>query len=489
MSEMMEPEVYEDYESVISFNDGSSFNSQMGPFDEQEISVQSLSQAADVDSTDKTEFCVLDFETTGFSPRTGARVIEIGAAIVRDTTIIEEFTTLCCPQPGFTFPGNITEVTSITPKMLHDKSIPSNSDAMTRLAEFIGPRVVVAHNASFDWRFLSAEFAREGCLLPERPPVCTLILSKRLLPKQSSYRLAHLAELIDFTPPPGYDYHRAMTDVYATVKLWSHLQDLAQESREDLIKLGEIKPPKQKRDTKKVTKAASTAPSSAGSKDDVAAVQTASAGSEQRHPVLSVEEAKLKAVAYRNKHFPPKQNIPRLAELLQESVPRVEVNSTSSGSGVSYFYDSPPIIPAFPPGDVSVAKNVVHKVTQPWRDSYELFQFSDMSFEQVVHEHPRKLARSTVFNHILDAFRQGEIVDLMRLVAGTKGNYPVPTPEECISFKKALDARNIDPTVNGSWHLKPVFEEVKSDETPSLTYSKLKWYQLIMFHGINSKRS
>ena len=40
-----------------------------------------------------------------------------------------------------------------------------------------------------------------------------------------------------------------MTDVYATTELWFHLQDLAQESREDLVKAGEIKPPKQKKNS------------------------------------------------------------------------------------------------------------------------------------------------------------------------------------------------------------------------------------------------
>jgi hypothetical protein len=377
--------------------------------------------------------------------------------------------------------------------MLHDDKIPSNHDAMAQLAQFIGHRIVVAHNASFDWRFLSAEFAAEGCPLPERPPVCTLILSKRLLPKQSSYRLAHLADLIDFIPPPNCSYHRAMTDVYATVKLWLHLQDLAQQSREELIELGEIKPPKrqQHKDEEKTTKAESTVPCPSDSKVDAISGQRAKGGGEQGSSIVSTEEEKVRALAYKNIHFPSKQNVPPLPEPSSRGYnPFKEICTTSSIGQIYFFHDGPPIIPVFPPGDLVINKNMVHKTTQPWRDSYELFQFTDKSFEQVVSEHPRKLARSTIFNHILDALRQGEAVNLMRLVEGTRNTYPTPTPEECRLYQRVLSMRNIDPTTNGSWYLKPVFDIVKDAEIDdSKTYSKLKWYQLIMFHGLISKHS
>merc|ERR1719473_131062 len=399
---------YEDWtESLVSYEDQEEIN---------RVCEQSLSQAAEVEFADEIEYCVLDFETSGFSPRVGARIIELGAAIVRDKTIIDEFTTLCCPQPGFTFPKKITEVTSIKPNMLHVEGIPTCQEAMRKLSNFIGDRVIIAHNASFDWRFLVAEFERYEISIPSGLPVCTLILSKRLLPEQSTYRLASLAELIDFTPPSNCSYHRAMTDVYATTELWFHLQDLAQESREDLVKAGEIKPPKQKKKNRKETtkRHKSTVPYLSDTNESTTTEQVVSGGGSQ---VFTAAEEKARAIEYKNIHFPPKATItPYPLKSPKKDVPlTTKIFGSSSENRVFTFYDSPPIVPVFPAGNLLIARNVVVKKTEPWRDSYELFQFTNKNFEEVVSEHPRKLARSTIFNHILDAFKQGEVVDLLRL--------------------------------------------------------------------------
>jgi len=470
---------YEDYESVISYDNES---------EEHEVFMQSLSQAADVDCSDEIEYCVLDFETSGFAPSIGARVIEIGAAKVKDKCIMDTFTTLCCPTPGYKFSKKITEVTSITPSMLHDKEIPSTHQAMEKLAEFIGDRIVIAHNASFDWRFLVAEFQRSEIPVPAHLPVCSLILSKRLLPKQSSYRLENLAKLIDFTPPPTCDYHRAMTDVYATIDLWFHLQDLAQESREELIKAGEIKPPKQKEQNRKefTKRHKSTVPYLSDTNESTTTEQVVSGGGSQ---VFTAAEEKARAIEYKNIHFPPKATItPYPLKSPKKDVPlTTKFFGSSSENRVFTFYDSPPIVPVFPAGNLLIARNVVVKKTEPWRDSYELFQFTNKNFEEVVSEHPRKLARSTIFNHILDAFKQGEVVDLLRLAEGTKETYPVPTSDECRMFTDTLNRMGVDPTVDNGWFLGPVLQKVRPTEDKLVKqeyYSKLKWYQIIMYHGI-----
>ena len=109
------------------------------------------------------------------------------------------------------------------------------------------------------------------------------------------------------------------------------------------------------------------------------------------------------------------------------------------------------------------------------------------TFEEVVSEHPRKLARSTIFNHILDAFKQGEVVDLSRLVEGTNMIYPVPTADECKIFTNTLNEMDIDPTMDGKWFLAPVLQKIHATDdlvVKQRYYSKLKWYQIIMFHGI-----
>merc|ERR1712065_101164 len=140
---------------------------------------------------------------------------------------------------------------------------------------------------------------------------------------------------------------------YATIELWFYLQDLAQESREELIKAGEITPPEQKKEgdkRKKEKGCKSTGPLSVDHniQGNATTGQVATGGGNRSSSLL---EEKARAMEHRSKHFSP-------------------VSKTF------LLYDSPPIIPVFPPGSVSVAKNVVVKKTQPWRDSYELFQLT-----------------------------------------------------------------------------------------------------------------
>jgi DNA polymerase III epsilon subunit-like protein len=101
------------------------------------------------------EVVILDFETTGLSSDYD-RTIEVGALLVRNHTIIDEFVELM--NPGFAVPSFITSFTGISNAMLKGK--PKPEIIMPKLLDFIGKRPIVAHNASFDKRFLMAELAR-----------------------------------------------------------------------------------------------------------------------------------------------------------------------------------------------------------------------------------------------------------------------------------------------------------------------------------------
>ena len=99
---------------------------------------------------------VLDFETTGLSPDNGDRAIEVGAVLVQDNRITDRFQSLM--NPGVRVSGFIAEYTGITNRML--SKAPPVQDVMRDLAKFILQHHLVAHNASFDSRFLDAEFQR-----------------------------------------------------------------------------------------------------------------------------------------------------------------------------------------------------------------------------------------------------------------------------------------------------------------------------------------
>lgn len=163
------------------------------------------------------EVVILDFETTGLSPEYD-RVIEVGAVIVRGNKVVDSFSELM--NPGMHLPRFITNLTGISSAMLKGK--PGPQVVMPKLKKFIGDRVILAHNASFDSKFLDAEMARAN-LDMNNEVLCTLLLSRRLIPDAYNYKLGTLAAHLNIKIGRA---HRALDDVKATAELWRHLHDV-----------------------------------------------------------------------------------------------------------------------------------------------------------------------------------------------------------------------------------------------------------------------
>jgi len=96
---------------------------------------------------------VLDFETTGLSPNYGDRAIEIGAVLIDNNEIVKSFQSLM--NPGFRISSFVESYTGISNKMV--SKAPLCEVVMEQFADFIGDHPLVAHNASFDKRFLESE--------------------------------------------------------------------------------------------------------------------------------------------------------------------------------------------------------------------------------------------------------------------------------------------------------------------------------------------
>lgn len=169
------------------------------------------------------EFAVIDFETTGLSADF-CRVIEVAAVIVRDGEVAESFVQLM--NPGHRIPFFITGLTGITDEMLEGK--PSPETVMPDLMRFLGDRTCVAHNASFDSRFYHAEMTRSGTA-HERAFLCSMMLSRRLIPDLPSYKLESLTYHLGLTAPDDGNYHRALYDVLLTVELWKRIEKILTE--------------------------------------------------------------------------------------------------------------------------------------------------------------------------------------------------------------------------------------------------------------------
>lgn len=159
---------------------------------------------------------VIDFETTGLSPNLGERAIEVGAVLVSNNQIIDRFQSLM--NPGKRISGFIEDYTGISNKML--STAPSIAQAMGELKDFIGDHHLVAHNASFDSRFLDAEFDR---IKHKRKNefACSLLISRRVYPEAPNHKLETLVRYKNLKTDGVH--HRALADAEMTAHLWVKL--------------------------------------------------------------------------------------------------------------------------------------------------------------------------------------------------------------------------------------------------------------------------
>lgn len=156
---------------------------------------------------------VLDFETTGLSPQYGDRAIEIGAVLLENGEIVERFQKLM--NPGFRITPFIESYTGITNAMLVGQ--PCCEEVMAEFSEFIAGRNIVAHNASFDRRFLDFELKRAKRTY-EGACCCSLLVSRRIYQDSPNHKLQTLVSHADI--PRSGTFHRALADAEMTAHLW-----------------------------------------------------------------------------------------------------------------------------------------------------------------------------------------------------------------------------------------------------------------------------
>ncbi len=165
----------------------------------------------------RADTCVVfDFETTGLSPDMGDRSIEIGAVRIEQGRISATFSALM--NPGVRIPAFVQNLTGISNSMIAEAA--GNAEVMAEFFEFVQGYNLVAHNASFDQRFLRAEFKR----IKKYHSVdiaCSLLSARRILPLAPNHQLATLADYRQL--PVNGQYHRALADAEVTAHLWLDL--------------------------------------------------------------------------------------------------------------------------------------------------------------------------------------------------------------------------------------------------------------------------
>ena len=155
----------------------------------------------------------VDLETTG-ATASKDRITEIGI-ILLDEHGTQEWSSLI--QPEARIPSHIERLTGISNEMVADA--PTFRDVADKVLKLLDGRILVAHNARFDYGFLKQSFLREGIDFSAKT-LCTVKLSRRLYPAHSRHNLDSLIERHGLSVDSR---HRAMGDARLIHQFWEHL--------------------------------------------------------------------------------------------------------------------------------------------------------------------------------------------------------------------------------------------------------------------------
>ena len=161
-------------------------------------------------------YAILDIETTG-GKYNEEGITEIAIYKYDGHQIVDQFISLVNPEREIQ--PFVVNLTGINSNML--RNAPKFYEVAKRIVEITDDCILVAHNAQFDYRILQTEFSRLGFDF-ERKSLCTVELSKNLIPDQASYSLGKLVRSLGI---PVTDRHRASGDALATIKLFKILLD------------------------------------------------------------------------------------------------------------------------------------------------------------------------------------------------------------------------------------------------------------------------
>ena len=184
------------------------------------------------DMTFDQEYVAFDLETTGLSSRTD-RIIEIGAVILKEGKEVDRFQTFVDPERPLD--RKIVELTGITDEML--KGAPKIEEVLPKFLEFVGDRVLVAHNSDFDTGFIRGECNRLGYEY-NLTAADTLILSQNLLSHLNKFKLNIVSNALSL---PDFTHHRAGDDAM-TCGLIMHRLCQKLEEEHDIHTLQAINP-------------------------------------------------------------------------------------------------------------------------------------------------------------------------------------------------------------------------------------------------------
>lgn len=143
----------------------------------------------------------------------GDRATEVAVVIVDGGKVVDRYQSLM--NTGARIPAFIESLTGISNAMI--RKAPPVAEVMGALAEFVGDVPLVAHNASFDSKFLDAEWLRIN-QQRKQEFACSMLLARRIYPAAPDHKLGTLVRHLDL--PSAMRHHRALADAEMTAHLW-----------------------------------------------------------------------------------------------------------------------------------------------------------------------------------------------------------------------------------------------------------------------------
>lgn len=184
-----------------------------------------------VSMSTERRYAIVDIETTGGLVKRD-KITEIAIVLHDGEKVIDQYQTLINPERSI--PAFITGLTGITNEMVSDA--PLFCEVAKEIVLRTEGAVFVAHNARFDYGFLREEFGRLGYAYT-RKQLCTVRLSKKLLPQLKSHSLDSLIRYFSLDVDKR---HRALDDALATAEVFKIITGMGQGQREmsDIINMG-----------------------------------------------------------------------------------------------------------------------------------------------------------------------------------------------------------------------------------------------------------
>ncbi|KWU60548.1 DNA polymerase III subunit epsilon [Bacillus mycoides] len=137
------------------------------------------------------DYVVIDFETTGFNPYND-KIIQVAAVKYHNHELVDQFVSYVNPERSI--PDRITSLTGITNYRVSDA--PTIEEVLPIFLAFLHTNVIVAHNASFDMRFLKSNVNMLGLPEPKNNVIDTVFLAKKYMKHAPNHKLETLKRML-----------------------------------------------------------------------------------------------------------------------------------------------------------------------------------------------------------------------------------------------------------------------------------------------------